>query len=141
VGHDERLNFQVHEHSITEVGAIGFCCHLLRHVPGKLLELWDGAPIHRSRAVNTRGVLGKVDLERFPGYAPELGPQEGIWRHLKHVELRNVCCASLAEIRRKLRGACQRLRQKPRIIRSCIAHAGLVQVSTRRSVSHHQEME
>ena len=67
-----------------------------------------------------------VHLERFSGYAPEIDSQKEIWRHLKHVELRNACCASLAESREKLRVACQRLRQKPRIIRACIAHAGLV---------------
>jgi transposase len=124
-----RLYFQVHEHAISGVEVIGFCRHLLRHVPGKLRVLWDGAPIHRSRTVKQylhEEAGERLHLERFPGYAPELDPQEGIWRHLKHVELRNVCCASLAEIRKKLRGACQRLRQKPRIIRACIAHAGLV---------------
>ncbi|WP_211235144.1 transposase [Azohydromonas australica] len=129
VGQDERLYFQVHEHAITEVEVIGFCRHLLRHVPGKLLVLWDGAPIHRSRAIKQflhEEAGERLHLERFPGYAPELDPQEGIWRHLKHVELRNVCCASLAETRKKLRGACQRLRHKPRVIRARIAHAGLV---------------
>ncbi len=69
---------------------------------------------------------GRVHLERLPGYAPELDPQEGIWRHLKHVELRNLCCVDLAETRRELRAGCQRLRQKPHVMHACIAHAGLV---------------
>ena len=99
----ERLYFQVHEHAITGVEVIGFCRHLLRHVPGKLLVLWDGAPIHRCRAVKQflhEEAGDSLHLERFPGYAPELDLQEGIWRHLKHVELRNACCTSLAETRK-----------------------------------------
>jgi hypothetical protein len=88
VGQYERLYFQVHEHSITEVAVIGDCCHLLRHVPGKLLVLWDGAPIHRSRTVKQflhEEAGERLHLEHFPGYAPEIDPQEGIWRHFKHV--------------------------------------------------------
>lgn len=107
---------------------VGFLRHLMRHIPGKLLVVWDGAPIHRSAEVKqflSAGAARRIHLERFPGYAPEADPQEGIWRHLKSVELANVCCNDLAEERGELRGACQRLRQKPRIIHSCLVHAGL----------------
>ncbi|MBI5759989.1 MAG: transposase [Planctomycetales bacterium] len=34
---------------------------------------------------------GRVWLERLPGYAPDLNPDEGVWNHLKHVQLVNVC--------------------------------------------------
>jgi hypothetical protein len=30
---------------------VRFLRHLLRQVPGKLLVIWDGAPIHRARGV------------------------------------------------------------------------------------------
>ncbi len=71
--------------------------------------------IHRSKAVKqflSEGAAARIHLERFPGYAPELDPEEGIWRHLKRVELRNLCCSDLHETRRQFRAACQRLRQK-----------------------------
>ena len=108
---------------------MGFLRHLMRHIPGKLLVVWDGAPIHRGKVVKqflAAGAARRIHLERFPGYAPETDPQEGIWRHLKYVELANVCCDDLAEERGELRGACQRLRQKPHIIHSCLEHAGLL---------------
>lgn len=129
VGLHEKLYFQVHDHAITSVEVVAFLRHLLRHISGTLLIIWDGAPIHRSRLVKQflgDGAAARLHLERFPGYAPELDPEEGVWRHLKYVELRNLCCADLAEPRRELRAACQRLRQKPHLIRACIAHAGLV---------------
>ena len=129
VGLDAKLYFQVHDHAITSAEATAFLRHLLRHIPGKLLILWDGAPIHRSRVVKQflhEEAGGRLHLERVPGYAPELDPQEGIWRHLKYVELRTLCCADLAETRRALRAGCKRLRQKPNVIRACVAHAGLV---------------
>lgn len=129
VGLDPKLYFRVHEHAITSVEVVAFLRHLLRHIRGKLMIVWDGAPIHRSRVVKqflTDGAAARIHLERFPGYAPDLDPEEGIWRHLKYVELRNLGCDDLADTRRQLRAACQRLRQKPRVIQACIAHAGLL---------------
>jgi transposase len=129
VGLHAQLYFQVHERAITGADVVAFLRHLLRHVPGKLLVVWDGAPIHRShlgKQFLRDGAAARIHLEQFPGYAPELDPEEGIWHYLKYVELRNLCCADLAETRRALRAATQRLRQKPRIMRACIAHAGLL---------------
>jgi transposase len=129
VGLDAELYFRVHERAITGVEVVRFLRHLLRHIPGKLLIVWDGAPIHRCALVKQflrDGAAARIHLERLPGYAPETDPEEGIWRHLKYVELRNVCCADLEETRTALRGACKRLREKPRVIRACFAHAGLV---------------
>jgi transposase len=129
VGLNEKLYFHAYEEAIRSVEVIGFLRHLLRHIPGKLLIVWDGAPIHRSKQVKqflSDGAAARIHLERFPGYAPELDPQEGIWRHLKRVELRNLCCTDLRETRRELRLACQRLRQKRSVIRSCLHHSGLI---------------
>ena len=125
VGLHERLSFQVHVAAISSAEVIRFLDHLRRVIPGKLLIVWDGAPIHRSKAIRQYlhdGAAEWIHLERVPGYAPE----EGIWRHLKQVEMRNLCCHDLRQTRRAFRAACQRLRQKPHIIRSCLRHSGLV---------------
>jgi hypothetical protein len=38
----------------------------------------------------------------LPGYAADLNPEEGIWKHLKCVELKNLCCQSFAELKIEL---------------------------------------
>jgi hypothetical protein len=61
--------------------AVGFLKHLMRQIPGKLLVVWDGSPIHRGRAVKdflASGAARRVQLEQLPGYAPDLNPDEGI---------------------------------------------------------------
>ncbi len=129
IGLHEKLYFQVYGEAIRSAEVIRFLNHLLRHIPGKLLIVWDGAPIHRSKAIKqflSDGAAARIHLERFPGYAPEVDPEEGVWRHLKRVEMRNLCCSDLQETRRAFRAACQRLRQKPHIIHSCLLHSGLV---------------
>jgi DDE superfamily endonuclease len=94
-----RLLAQMQDHAYKGPPVVGFLKHLLRHLAGKLLLLWDGAPIHHSQPVKeflAQEAAGRIHLERLPGYAPELNPDEGIWRYLKRVELRNVCCAALS---------------------------------------------
>src|SRR5574341_1510914 len=56
-------------------------------------------------------------------YAPDLNPDEGVWRYLKHVELRNCCCLDLAHLRLELRKAIARFRHKSHLIRACFRHS------------------
>jgi transposase len=107
---------------------VGFLRHLLCHIDGKLLIIWDGSPIHRSRAVKdflSDGGADRVWLERLPAYAPDLNPDEGIWRYLKHVELRNLTSPNLAVLAHEVNKATERLRHKVKIINACFAWAGL----------------
>ncbi len=55
------------------------------HAAERLLMIWDGAPIHRSRMVldYIASTGGRIAVERLPAYAPELNPAEYIWTHLK----------------------------------------------------------
>jgi transposase len=104
--------------------AVRFLEHALRQIPGKLLVIWDGSPIHRGKAIQEfleAGAASRLQLELLPGYAPELNPDEGIWKHLKYVELKNVCCRSLSELRK----AKERLRDMKHVILGCIRQPGL----------------
>ena len=106
---------------------VRFLEHLMRQIPGKLLVIWDGSPIHRGGAVKdflSSGASGRLRLEQLPGYAPDLNPEEGIWKHLKSVELKNLCCESLAELKIELRKAKERLRHKREVILGCIKQPG-----------------
>ena len=106
---------------------VRFLKHLMRQIEGKLLAIWDGSPIHRGQAVKdflSSGATARLQLEQLPGYAPELDPDEGIWKHLKCVELKNLCCQSLSELRVELRKAKERLRHKRDVILGCIRQPG-----------------
>jgi transposase len=114
-----RVLHQVQDHAFKAPDIARFLRHVLRQVPGRVVIIWDGAPIHRGEAV--QALLAQPEgqrlwLEQLPGYAPELNPAEGVWHQLKQVELRNVCCHSQAELSDELRLAIGRLRQKPQLI-------------------------
>lgn len=120
------VRLQEHAYGGTEV--VGFLRHLLRHLAGPLYVLWDGASIHRSavmKAFLATEAARRLHVERLPAYAPELNPIEGIWSHLKRIELRNLCCQSLVELKGELRRAVARLRRKKRIILGCFKEADL----------------
>jgi len=71
------------------------------------------------------GGAERIQLERLLGYAPELNPGEGIWQYLKRVELKNVVCHDLGELRYELRLTTARLRHKRHAIQGRIRRAGL----------------
>ena len=126
---DGRLFQQVLDHGVRSVDSVRFLWHLLQYIEGKLLVLWDGLPAHRAEIVRQflKTEHGKrVHLEAFPAYAPDLNPDEGVWKLLKYGELGNVCCDSLVQLRPVLKQAMQRLRQKPHLIRACFEHCGFV---------------
>jgi transposase len=122
-----QLLLQMRQQAFCGPDVVRFLRHLLRHIPGKLLVLWDGASIHRGQAVRdflAAGGAARVHLEPLPAYAPELNPDEGIWHYLKHVELRNLCCDDLPELQQELRRAVARLRHKPAVLQGCITEVG-----------------
>src|SRR5215467_3691716 len=97
--------------AVKVVGASRVCTS--RKISGKLLLIWDGSPIHRGQAIKdflARGAARCIHLERLPGYAPDLNPQEGIWNLLKRRELKNVCCGDVEELSREFQRAKGRLR-------------------------------
>jgi hypothetical protein len=44
-----RLFLKTYEHAISSFEVIAFLGQLQRQIPGKLLIIWDGAPIHCSK--------------------------------------------------------------------------------------------
>jgi transposase len=114
-----KLYFHPQEHSMNSADVVAFLEHLLREVPGRMLIIWDGAPMHRSQVIKmflANGAAQRMHLERLPAYAPDLNPGEGLWEQLKGVELHNVCCFTLPHLRHELRDAVKRIRRKPRML-------------------------
>jgi transposase len=123
-----KLYFACQDRTINSEDVVAFLEHLLREVPGRIVIIWDGAPIHRSHAVQAfllNGAAHRIHLERLPAYAPELNPGEGLWAYLKGVELRNVCCVDIPHLRGELRDAVKRVRRKTHLIQGFFSGAQL----------------
>jgi transposase len=124
---DQRLVMQTQPEAYHSPDVVRFLRLLLRKIAGKLLIIWDGAPIHGGQPIKdflARGAAKRLHLERLPGYAPDLNPVEGLWNYLKGRELGNVCCTDFAELDTALRRAKERLRHKHHVLRGCITACG-----------------
>ncbi len=124
-----RLFTRIQEQAFSGATVVDFLRQLLRQIPGKLVVVWDGATIHRGRAVQdflANGAAARLHLERLPGYAPELNPDEGVWNLLKRKELKNRCCQTLDELRWELGLAIRRLQRKHHLLQACVAQCGYV---------------
>ncbi|PIV52621.1 MAG: hypothetical protein COY53_02685 [Elusimicrobia bacterium CG_4_10_14_0_8_um_filter_37_32] len=81
---------------------------------------WDGGTPHKGAPV--REFIHKhprLHCYRFPGYAPELNPDEFIWNSLKR-SLSNSVPRDLCHLKQLLHSPIQRLRQSQNLLWSCI---------------------
>ncbi len=78
-------------------GAVGrpevteFLKHLLRHLGGEVLIVWEGLPAHCSQSLRgfVRQQRRRTWVEFLLPYAPELNPTEYVWGYLKQHEPAN----------------------------------------------------
>jgi transposase len=99
--------------------------HLQRHIPGRMILIWDRASIHTSR--KTQSYLDahpEIRVEPLPSYAPELNPEEYCHGNVKQ-RLKNVTPDTADEICILLDREFARLRHRPDLLLNFIHHAGL----------------
>jgi transposase len=85
------LYFRTDPRTYVDAAAVAsFLRHLLRHLRGKVVVVWDGGSNHKGPLI--RELLRRyprLHLERLPAYAPDLNPAEMVWSHLKYGKLTN----------------------------------------------------
>ena len=115
-----KLYILVRPGTIATKQVLVFLRHLLRHVRGRIIVVWDNINPHKAVSVKrfVEDHRHRLSVERLPPYSPELNPDEWVWRYLKHVELANFAPLDLLELKVALRGAVQRIRMRPRLMRS-----------------------
>jgi len=105
-----QLVFRLHQKRITSVEVIDFLAQLLKHHPARhLVIVMDQAMPHISRKT-TSFVHNQKRLHAFylPSHSPDLNPDEQVWNHLKHQELKGHQARTKVELNqlahRKLNG-------------------------------------
>lgn len=120
------LHIRFHAHKNIRAGEVNSYLHrLLRHLRGHIVLLWDSSPIHRAGSV--KAFLAKhprLHTYRFPGYAPELNPDEFVWAYLKRASANSIP-RDLAHLRQLLQAPLRRLRTSQHLLRACILASDL----------------
>jgi transposase len=105
---------------------VAFLKQLRRHLR-RFTVIWDRNQIHsRSRVV--RAYLAEhpeIVAEDFPGYAPELNPDELVWCWTKYGRLSNYAAPDLRELRERVGAELGYLRDHPYALLDFVDHTEL----------------
>ncbi|MEK7732538.1 MAG: transposase [Planctomycetota bacterium] len=114
------LYLQLRTRNLTGLDVQAFLKHLLRHLRGPVVLLWDRGTIHRRREV-TQWIRNhpRLQVEPFPAYAPELNPAEHIWGQADRA-LANGAPTDLVQLTRRLQNSVRRIRRSQTLLWSCI---------------------
>jgi transposase len=94
---------------------------LLKHLRGPIVLLWDRNTIHRAALImRFLNRYRRIHSHFFPGYAPELNPDEYVWANLKRAVTNLRVPKDLRHLRYALAGPISRLRHSQSLLRSCI---------------------
>jgi transposase len=112
------LRFAAYEGNLTAVVFLDFCRRLLVDATGPVFLVLDGHPVHRSNAVKQFAAAsgGRLRLCFLPGYAPELNPDERVWKHVKHDRIGRAGVSSPDDLKAKALAALHRLQKLPHIV-------------------------
>ncbi len=109
------------DQSIRQQEVIDFLRHLLRHLGGRLIVVWDNLGAHKGHQLREWLRGGKrVHLEFLPPYAPELNPNEYGWAYLKTGELANYCPEDVDDLHATVLVAAQNASTQQRLLRGFV---------------------
>lgn len=111
--------------NIRSPEVVAFLRQLFKHLRGQVVLLWDNGNHHKGPMVREflRG-HPRLHAYRFPGYAPELNPDEFVWNHLKGA-VANSDPRDVRQLKEFLRPPLQRLRQSQQLLWSCVRASDL----------------
>ncbi len=99
----------------------------LHRALGPITVIWDRNNIHsKSRLV--KAWLAKhpdVVVENFPGYMPDLNPEEGVWGWTKYGRLPNLAANDLGWLRDYVWEELEHLQKRPDLLQGFIRETGL----------------
>lgn len=114
-----QLIFRLHEKRIASPEVIEFLKQMLRHHPHRhLVVVMDQAPPHTSHAT-TDFIATQRRLHVFylPKYSPDWNPDEKVWNHLKHQELKGHQAKTKDELVQLTRAKLTNMSRSPELLR------------------------
>jgi hypothetical protein len=119
------LYFRLYHNNLNQGRVCEFIRDLARHLRGPLVLLLDNSTIHHGDPIKALcEKCPRLRVVYFPGYAPQLNPDEGVWGLSKRT-LANSRPDNLAELTSQVARVLGQLRRRPDLLRGCIMHSEL----------------
>jgi transposase len=122
------LHFELLGHNAKAEDVVAFLEQMRRQLRGGLTVIWDGNQIHsKARAVKEYlAAHPEVVAETFPGYVPDLNPDEGVWGWTKYGRLANLAARDTTELWEQVGGELWELKHQPDLLKGFIRETGLI---------------
>jgi transposase len=106
---------------------VAFLKELRRRLGGGFTVVWDRHGIH-SKSLLVRAFLAEhpeIVAEDFPGYVPDLNPDEAVWGWAKYGQLSNLAAWDADELWGHIVDALIELKIRPKLLRAFVKEAGI----------------
>jgi transposase len=120
------LYFDLHDHNIRGPDVVEFLAELRRRL-GRLTVVWDRNQIHSKAKVVKAWLAAHPDVvaEDFPGYVPDLNPDEGVWGWTKYGRLANLAADNRDVLWDHVLDELITVKHRPDLLRGFIQQTGL----------------
>jgi transposase len=120
------LHFDVLEHNAHAEDVVAFLAELRQRF-GPITVVWDRNQIHSKAKVVKAWLLDKPDVvvEDFPGYVPDLNPDEGVWGWTKYGRLANLAAENREVLWDAVVGELIEVKYRPDLLRGFIRQTRL----------------
>lgn len=119
ISKDGRLIFRLLEKRINSGDIINFLAQILKHHPARhIVVVMDKASCHVSK--KTRAFIAtqrRLHVFYFPSYSPDWNPDEKVWNHLKHQEMKGHQARTKAEMKKVAHQKLTKMQRNPRQLR------------------------
>jgi len=114
-----RLLFKLHEKRICSEEVIAFLGQMLAHHKKRhLVVVMDQAPPHTSKkTMSYIKKQGRLHVFHLPKYSPDWNPDEKVWNHLKHQELKGHQAKTKPELKQMAEAKLQTMSSNPSLLR------------------------
>jgi hypothetical protein len=114
-----RLLFKLHEKRICSEEVMAFLGQMLAHHKRRhLVVVMDQAPPHTSK--KTLGYIAtqpRLHVFHLPKYSPDWNPDEKVWNHLKHQELKGHQAKTKVELKKMAQAKLKNMSNDPSLLR------------------------
>jgi len=123
--------FSTYKGGLNGEGFVGLLSKLMKHRRKPLHLVLDNLPAHKTAAVRTyvAGLGGKLTLHFLPGYAPDLNPDELVWRHAKRTGVARSPLRAGEQLVDRVQAQLTDIASKPALIRSFFKHPSVAYIS------------
>jgi transposase len=124
------IHFEVLTENMNAQRFIDFSGKLLADAGTPVFLIVDGSRVHTAKKVTdyVASTDGKLQLFTLPPYAPELNPDEWVWKNVKHDQVKRAVPMNKQHLFELTVTALQRLQQSPHLVRGFYADPNLTYI-------------